>query len=321
MLPAESAAELAEGWRPGWSIGRLIDTASETRRRVRVGEEIAAVNLDTRGATESVLLGGFVCVNDLVMDHQVGVFCRECVEVVACLSPTWTVIEVQQRHIHKVSLRQRQTTGSAGALWEGGSMATSQDPDLAALTHVSSLLATTLSSIGEHQLTWATPCSDWDLNSIVDHVTGGNWFTIQVLDGHSTEHAMTSTMERFGGCSSSRLDAGISVADQLAAFRKPDVLRQTLHHVAGDLTGRQILRLRLHDLIVHIWDIGQTLDPPTSLPDELVRWALTELSDEESLTPKHFGLTAQPSDDSNAEAAAGYLSRFGRYVQPERRSD
>ncbi len=200
-------------------------------------------------------------------------------------------------------------------------MSSRRDPDLAALTHVSSLLATTLSSIGEHQLSWATPCSDWDLNSLVDHVTGGNWFTIQVLDGHSAEQAMTSTMERFGGGSSSRLDAGISVGDQLAAFGQSETLDRTWHHVAGDLTGRQILRLRLHDLIVHTWDIGQTLDPLTSLPDDLVRWALTELSDEESLTPKHFGLTAQPSDDSNAEAVAGYVSKFGRYVLPERRSD
>ncbi len=28
-----------------------------------------------------------------------------------------------------------------------------------------------------------TPCSEWNLGQLVDHVTGGNWFTIEILNG------------------------------------------------------------------------------------------------------------------------------------------
>ena len=50
----------------------------------------------------------------------------------------------------------------------------------------------------------------------------------------------------------------------------------------------------LHDLIVHSWDIDHTLDPPASIPTDLVRWGLDELADNDSLTRKHFDLAMAP---------------------------
>jgi uncharacterized protein (TIGR03086 family) len=141
-----------------------------------------------------------------------------------------------------------------------------QDPDLDALTSLSAHLSAALAAIEDHQLTLATPCSDWDLAALVDHVTGGNWFTAEMFGGQTADKAMTNTLEQFGGGTASIAEATSSVNEQAAAFSEPGVLDQTWRHVAGDLTGRQILRLRIHDLIVHTWDIKQTLDPPSALP-------------------------------------------------------
>jgi uncharacterized protein (TIGR03086 family) len=191
-------------------------------------------------------------------------------------------------------------------------MTTRQDPDLDALTSLSSRLVAVLGAIGDHQLTWATPCSDWDLAALVDHVTGGNWFTAQISDGHTADEAMTRTIEQFKGSSASSVEATSSVNDQLMAFRQPGALDRTWHHVAADLTGGQILRLRLHDLLVHTWDIEQTLDPPASLSGDLVRWGLAELSDSSSLASELFELTTFPSPEAIEDPAVAYLHRFGR---------
>jgi uncharacterized protein (TIGR03086 family) len=191
-------------------------------------------------------------------------------------------------------------------------MTTTQDPDLDALTSLSSHLVAAFGVIGDHQLTWATPCSDWDLAALIDHVTGGNWFTAQILDGDTADEAMARTIEQFKGGSASTLEAISSVNDQLTAFKQPGALDRTWHHVAADLTGGQILRLRLHDLIVHTWDIEHTLHPPASLPPGLVRWAIAELTNPESLTPKHFGLTTIPSAEEAGDPATAYLDTFGR---------
>lgn len=179
---------------------------------------------------------------------------------------------------------------------------------------LSGSLSTALGSIGAHQFVLSTPCSGWDLSALVDHVTGGNWFTCHILGGRTADAAMTKTMEQFAAGSASCEQAVASVDEQLAAFQQPGVLDRTWHHVAGDLTGRQILRLRLHDLIVHTWDIEQTLDPPASLPEDLIRWGLAEVSNQDSLTPEHFELTSIPLVGAAEDAAAVYLRSFGRTI-------
>lgn len=117
----------------------------------------------------------------------------------------------------------------------------------------------------------STPCSDWDVSALTDHITGGNWFTTAILTGARADDAKTATMTRFGDSSASG-DAVIkSIEEQIAAFLRPEVIDRTWNHVAGDISGREILRLRLHDLIVHSWDVEEALRPGSALPDELAR--------------------------------------------------
>ena len=71
---------------------------------------------------------------------------------------------------------------------------TLDDPDLVALAGVTSHLQLALSAIDAEHRALATPCSDWDLSGLVDHVTGGNWFPIRALAGDSSDEAMASTM-------------------------------------------------------------------------------------------------------------------------------
>jgi hypothetical protein len=68
-----------------------------------------------------------------------------------------------------------------------------------------------------------------------------------------------------------------------------------------------VLRARLHDLIVHGWDLGESLRPPAGIDDDLVAWAVAELAADGSLTAQHFGIdTAAITDD------ASLLRAFGR---------
>ena len=86
---------------------------------------------------------------------------------------------------------------------------------------------------------------------------------------------------------------------------------RTYQHAAGELTGREVLRLRLQDLIVHTWDIGQSVAPPAALADELVQWGLAELADPDSLTVQHFAVMV-PGDDAASPVQTRYLAAFGR---------
>ncbi|MCB0952278.1 MAG: TIGR03086 family metal-binding protein [Microthrixaceae bacterium] len=190
-------------------------------------------------------------------------------------------------------------------------MGTTGSPDLEALQTVTMNLASSVASIEPDQWNSATPCSEWDLTALVDHITGGNWFTIAILTGQLADDALAATMERFSGASATSDAAIQSLNVQAAAFHQPEALDRTWSHVAGDLTGGQILRLRVHDLIVHSWDVEQALRSGAGLPDHLVRWGRDELVNDDSLTALHFSLDASSGGSlDNGETA--YLAAFGR---------
>jgi len=210
----------------------------------------------------------------------------------------------------------RQSGAPSPDPWDHVAMPAPNDVDLAPLQNLSGRLCATVLGIEDRHRTMATPCAGWDLSALVDHVTGGNWFTIRILNGWSTDDAMNETMKLFEGTGATSEQAVSSVAEQLTAFGQVGVLDRIHHHVAGDLTGREVLRLRLHDLIVHTWDLDQTLAPPASIPPDLVRWGLSELAGDDSLAARHFDLATASTTEVSEPAEAAYLHRFGRQIIP-----
>ena len=193
------------------------------------------------------------------------------------------------------------------------SVTKTDDTDLAALEEVTADLVDALTGIDECQAVLPTPCTEWNLADLVDHVTGGNWYTVRVLAGDTSDEALAATMTRFAVGSASSSVAVQSATDQLEAFKNAGALDRSWHHVAGSLSGRQILRLRVHDLIVHTWDIDETCRPPASVPTKLAEWGRRELQAADSLTSKHFGIPDGAGDQPPVDdAASAYLRAFGR---------
>jgi len=187
--------------------------------------------------------------------------------------------------------------------------------DLAVLAQVTELFEQLCTTIHDDQWDLPTPRSEWNLDQLVDHVTGGNRFTVSILDRQSADNALQTTMESFD--SSHRVaEAAISSSRALTkAFSSPDALNRPCHHVIGEVPGRVVLRLRLHDIIIHTWDIAQTLTPPAVLPNELVSWALADLSDSDSLAAQHFDLDTSGlriAQEEEQLPQVMLLSAFGR---------
>lgn len=191
-------------------------------------------------------------------------------------------------------------------------MTISQDADLSALTTVTTQLVAALDSIQDDEWAVSTPCDEWDIAALVDHVTGGNWFTAHILDGQGSDEALRLTMARFADESAGGGEAIQSAEEQLTAFERDGVLDESWDHVAGTLSGRQILRLRLHDLIVHTWDIIQSVRPPASVSQDLINWGINELNDRNSLTARHFQIVGEIEPRTSSDSAATYLAAFGR---------
>jgi uncharacterized protein (TIGR03086 family) len=182
--------------------------------------------------------------------------------------------------------------------------------DLAVLTEISSEFARMCASIRDEQWSLPTPCTEWDLSQLVDHVTGGNRFTILVLNGEPAEAAMAETVKSFDKDHEPRTAALESIETQRVAFGEPGVLDRVCDHVVGELTGRVVLGIRLHELIIHTWDIAEALEPPASIRDEFVAWSFAEIAGSGSRTVERFALDAAALGGRQSQQSL--LAAFGR---------
>jgi uncharacterized protein (TIGR03086 family) len=125
------------------------------------------------------------------------------------------------------------------------------------------------------ELACATPCDDWNVRDLVQHVIAGNRMAVVMLAGNSradvdaARRAITSRDQL--GADPAR--AFVESADaQAAAFARPGALEATCHHYVGDIPGTQLLGFRIGDLTLHAWDLARAIGDDETLDDDLVEW-------------------------------------------------
>ena len=158
--------------------------------------------------------------------------------------------------------------------------------DLDMLTLVSTTFSDSCLAIDGGEWDLPTPCSEWNLGQLVDHVSGGNRCTVRILGREKGPEALAATIQTFGEADNRSTEVATSTERQLEAFNRAGALDETCSHLERDLSGRELLRIRIHEMIIHTWDVVETIHPPAVIPDE----AVAELKDPESLTAQHFGI-------------------------------
>ena len=143
-----------------------------------------------------------------------------------------------------------------------------------------------------------TPCADWTVRQVVNHLIGMNRVFAALLAGQpppprpSADHVEDDP----AGAYRDSADA------LLAAFGRPGVLERTHHGPLGAATGAERLQIRLYDLLAHGWDLAQATGQPADLPDDLAEQSLAfaraQLTDQ--ARPGRFG----PAQTAAAQAPA-----------------
>ena len=145
-------------------------------------------------------------------------------------------------------------------------------------------LATALDGIGRlvsavHGSQWdlPTPCADWTVRQLLNHLVGGNRLFTRVLRGEPLP-----PREQLGRrAGEDQLGDGPAAAFRtsatglLAAFGTPGVLERTHTVPAGTLPGPAVLHLRIVETLVHGWDLARATGQEVPFPDELAERELT----------------------------------------------
>src|SRR4051812_3908410 len=144
--------------------------------------------------------------------------------------------------------------------------------DLALLQAATDRFGAVLAQVTPEQYGCVTPCPDWSVVDLVDHVVGGNRWAVLLLAGAEGRAAWVE-VQRLPKAADRRTDFAVSVTAQREAFEAADP-QAAVAHPFGATTAAGLLRLRIGDVIVHTWDLTRALGVDERLPDELVEAGL-----------------------------------------------
>jgi len=123
---------------------------------------------------------------------------------------------------------------------------------------------------------WAapTPCTEWDVRALVNHVVGANRRYTMLLHGATTDEVeATRAVDHLGDDPVASF--AVTEAELKAAFAEPGAMARTANHGAGERTGAQLLEMRVVDIAVHTWDLARAIGAGESLDPDVVAFALT----------------------------------------------
>lgn len=150
------------------------------------------------------------------------------------------------------------------------------------LARVATAVEGLIASVNADQWGAPTPCPGWTVRDVVSHLVGGDQMFAALLNGDPMPGPEADPL----GTDPVAAYRASSAALQDVAGR-PRVLERSCAGPLGDNpTGADLIQLRLADLLVHGWDIGQATGLSAELPesDDLVEGALafmqTYLADE-----------------------------------------
>lgn len=121
-----------------------------------------------------------------------------------------------------------------------------------------------------------TPCAEWDVRALVNHVAG-EYFWVPELLGGKTVADVGDRLDGdlLGEDPVGRLSAARDLA--VAALDAADVLDRTVHLSYGDVPAAEYAKQMTIDSTIHSWDLARATGGDEQLDEELVDLALTEL--------------------------------------------
>ena len=120
--------------------------------------------------------------------------------------------------------------------------------------------------VDRHQWGEPTPCTQWDVHALVNHLVGEQLWATPMLSG--------LTIDDVG----SELDGDMLGAEPLGSWRTaaaaarvaytaPGALDGTINSSSGKEPARKYLAEMTFDLIVHRWDLGESIGVPQRFSD------------------------------------------------------
>ncbi len=169
--------------------------------------------------------------------------------------------------------------------------------------------------VGDSQWTLPTPCAEWDVRTLVNHVVGEALWTVPLLAGRT----VAQVGDEFDGDVLGAVPRDAWAAARTAALSATDedgVAERTVHLSFGDFPGAEYLRQLTADYLVHAWDLAVAIGADDTLDAELVADVAAWFAPVEAAYRAAGAIAERPAAPDTAQDRL--LASFGRAAERER---
>lgn len=141
------------------------------------------------------------------------------------------------------------------------------------LDNLAPVLGTVINGIRDDQFDNATPCTEFTVEGVLQHMLVGATMFTAAFKGEAPQPAPTGDL---------RAATGEALGNLVAAMHSPGALERTVDAPFGAAPGETFARFVVLDGLVHGWDIatatGQEYDPPASVVAEVQEFARSAIT-------------------------------------------
>jgi uncharacterized protein (TIGR03086 family) len=156
-----------------------------------------------------------------------------------------------------------------------------------------------------------TPCADWTVRDLVNHVVNEARWTSPLLAGRTVAEVGDAFDGDLLGDDPTAAwdDAG---AEATAAVDEPGAMERTTHLSFGDVPAPEYIRQLVADHLIHGWDLARAIGADDRLDPELVNAVAAWFTGMEQIYRSGGAVGPRPTTTGDGGPQAELLAAFGR---------
>ena len=166
-------------------------------------------------------------------------------------------------------------------------------------------------AVGDDQWELPTPCSDWNVRQLVNHLVYEDRWTVPLMEGTT----LAEVGDRYEGDllgDEPRKAWAESSAEAVAAVQADGALERTVHLSSGPTPATEYVSQLFADHLIHAWDLARAIGADERLDAGLVASCATWFEAVEDAYRSAGAIAARPPVPGDADAQTVLLARFGR---------
>jgi uncharacterized protein (TIGR03086 family) len=166
-------------------------------------------------------------------------------------------------------------------------------------------------AVGADQWTSPTPCTEWNVRALVNHVVGElRWIPPLLAEQTIAEVGHRLDGDLLGSDPATTWDD--AAREALDAAREPGAGERTVHLSYGDTPAMEYLSELATDVIIHTWDLAHAIGRDEQLDPYLLHFAQRTLEPKVELWRSAGALGAAVDVNADADAQTLFLAMVGR---------